>query len=362
MSHDLETQRLQDAEPGAADAAALTPNPSPETVKTPFIFTGKGGEYFRIWIVNLLLTIVTLGIYSAWAKVRNKQYFYANTSVDDATFSYHADPKKILLGRLIAGAFFLLYLGAEYISLALSAVMFAVFLLVLPWVVCKALRFNAANSAYRNVSFQFRGTMAESYKAFLLWPLAGALTLGVLFPFAVYKQQHFIAGRHSYGDTPFEFTASLGRYYRIYLVLAGIVVLGLVAAFSVGMLSSMIGAAIGVVLVPFVIMALYLLLFAGHQAMMANARYQHLSLNAHRTDSDWDTLGYAWLLVTNTLGIALTFGLFIPWAKVRAARYKAKHTWCLVAGNLDGMVADQQSRKGSVGEGMSDFFGIDVGI
>jgi hypothetical protein len=33
-------------------------------------FTGSGAEYFGIWIVNLLLTILTLGIYSAWAKVR----------------------------------------------------------------------------------------------------------------------------------------------------------------------------------------------------------------------------------------------------------------------------------------------------
>src|SRR3954471_6399831 len=47
----------------------------------PFIFSGKGGEYFKIWIVNILLSIVTLGIYSAWAKVRNKQYFYGNTQL-----------------------------------------------------------------------------------------------------------------------------------------------------------------------------------------------------------------------------------------------------------------------------------------
>jgi uncharacterized membrane protein YjgN (DUF898 family) len=39
-------------------------------------FTGRGGEYFGVWIVNLLLTIVTLGIYSPWAKVRRLQYFY----------------------------------------------------------------------------------------------------------------------------------------------------------------------------------------------------------------------------------------------------------------------------------------------
>ena len=56
----------------------------------PFYFTGTGGEYFRIWIVNLILSILTLGIYSAWAKVRTNRYFYGNTQVDDTGFEYHA--------------------------------------------------------------------------------------------------------------------------------------------------------------------------------------------------------------------------------------------------------------------------------
>ena len=37
---------------------------------SPMRFTGIGWEYFRIWVVNMLLTLLTLGIYSAWAKVR----------------------------------------------------------------------------------------------------------------------------------------------------------------------------------------------------------------------------------------------------------------------------------------------------
>jgi Zn-dependent protease with chaperone function len=44
-------------------------------------FTGKGSEYFGIWIVNLLLTILTLGFYSPWAKVRRMHYFYRNTQL-----------------------------------------------------------------------------------------------------------------------------------------------------------------------------------------------------------------------------------------------------------------------------------------
>ena len=78
--------------PGAAAATRIE----------PFQFTGTGGEYFRIWIVNLLLTVLTLGIYSAWAKVRRMRYFYGSTRLAGSAFEYHGKPLQILKGRLIA--------------------------------------------------------------------------------------------------------------------------------------------------------------------------------------------------------------------------------------------------------------------
>ena len=65
-------------------------------------FTGSGAGYFGIWIVNLLLTIVTLGIYSAWAKVRRLQYFYRHTELAGSSFDFHGSPARILIGRVIA--------------------------------------------------------------------------------------------------------------------------------------------------------------------------------------------------------------------------------------------------------------------
>ncbi len=114
-----------------------------KTEERPFVFTGKGGEYF---IVNVFLTIVTLGVYSAWAKVRTQRYFYGNTFLDDSSFEYLADPVKILKGRLIAAFFLIVYIGSDYISWALNAVCFAVLILVTPWIVSKALRFRNHNS------------------------------------------------------------------------------------------------------------------------------------------------------------------------------------------------------------------------
>src|SRR5690348_14861168 len=62
----------------------------PRTADHRFEFHGDAREYFRIWIVNLALGIVTLGIYSAWARVRTQRYFYANTRLAGAPFDYQA--------------------------------------------------------------------------------------------------------------------------------------------------------------------------------------------------------------------------------------------------------------------------------
>ena len=74
-----------------------------------FEFNGSAFEYFKIWIVNIALSIVTLGIYSAWAKVRTKRYFYGNTTLDGSSFEYLANPISILKGRLIVFGFILIY-------------------------------------------------------------------------------------------------------------------------------------------------------------------------------------------------------------------------------------------------------------
>ena len=63
---------------------------SPQPTVTPFEFRGDGAEVFKIWIVSLLLTILTLGIYSAWAEVRSNRYFYSNVYFEGESFRYLA--------------------------------------------------------------------------------------------------------------------------------------------------------------------------------------------------------------------------------------------------------------------------------
>src|SRR5262249_41838533 len=147
---------------GAAPTPALSPR------RLPVEFTGTGGEYFRIWIVNLLLTIVTFGIYSAWAKVRRIQYFYRNTRVDRAGFDYHCRPIPILKGRLIVFVLLVLYNWSFKFSLVAGLIVAALLAAAMPWLLAQSQKFRMHNSSYRGLRFRFHGGAKELYAIYTI--------------------------------------------------------------------------------------------------------------------------------------------------------------------------------------------------
>jgi uncharacterized membrane protein YjgN (DUF898 family) len=161
-----------------------------------FDFTGRNGEYFRIWVVSLFLSVVTLGIYSAWGKVRKKRYLYSHTELDGTGFEFRATPLAILRGRVIA----LVLLGGFALSGHLLPIMQLVFIIILlvltPWIVVAASRFNARNSAWRNITFGFDGGIREAAKVFLALGALAVVTLGLAYPYARMRRARFIIGHH----------------------------------------------------------------------------------------------------------------------------------------------------------------------
>ena len=122
------------------DSASVAAVPA---VEHRVAFHGSGGEYFGIWIVNLVLTILTLGIYSAWAKVRRLKYFYGQTELAGARFDYHGSPRAILVGRLIGLLLFAAYTVATELVSWWTPVVLVLLAVVLPWL----LRNGPANLA-----------------------------------------------------------------------------------------------------------------------------------------------------------------------------------------------------------------------
>jgi len=319
-----------------------------------FTFHGDGKEYFKIWIVNLLLSIVTLGIYSAWAKVRNKKYFYGNTQLDGSSFEYTGDPIAILKGRVIAGVFFLIYAGVGNFSPVLSAIMFMILIVVMPWMVTRSMMFNARNSVYRNVSFRFKEDLKEAFQAFVLWPLAGSLTLGILMPYAIYKQQSFLVNHHRYGTAPFEFSGIAKDYFITF----GIIILVFIGCFVGGALLNAILPPSGI----FLILAGYLMAFVLFSIKIFNLRFNNTALIHHGFKAEMELMSYTKLVLINTLLTALTLGLFRPFAMVRTAHYKAEHLTFIAEGDLNSFIAEEEEEVSALGQEMGDMFDFDFGL
>jgi uncharacterized membrane protein YjgN (DUF898 family) len=210
-------------------------NPNQKT--TPVIFQGKASEYFGIWIVNLLLSLITLGIYSAWAKVRRKKYFYNNTLIENVGFDYHAKPISILKGRIIAVAFFVGYSMSASINPLLPGVFLIIFFLVLPWLVVRGSLFNARNTSYRGLRFDFIGTIGQAVKVFIGLPLLILPTLGLIMPYVAHQKSQFMVNNHRFGLSQFTMQPVIKKYYKVYFIVMVlpvlIAIIGILAAIAI---------------------------------------------------------------------------------------------------------------------------------
>ena len=320
-----------------------------------FRFRGSGGEYFKIWIVNVLLTIMTLGVYSAWAKVRRERYFYSNTWLDDHAFEYLADPLEILKGRAVVFAVISLSVLLIRYHPWLEPGLWVCFIVLTPWIIVKSMRFRLSRTAYRNIRFAFNGTVGETAKAFLLWPGLVPLSLGLLLPYAMYRQKRLLVECSSYGLTPFYFHARPGEFYRVIGLAALIGVFG--GAVAVGASMLIPGTGLFLVAVP-----LIMFLFAFVQAHLQNLVYNNVQLDQYGLQSNFEVRKLLWIVLTNVLGTALTMGLFTPWAKVRLARYRAECMKIQGDGELEHFLADQSRKVDSLGEEFGDAFDLDLAL
>ncbi len=372
--------------PGEPDTPAPPP-PAPRTY--PFAFTGSWREYFRIWLVNLFLSIITVGLYSPWAKVRKKRYFYGNTWVADANFDYHGNPVAILKGRLLAVLAVVAYNLAGHYLPRLGAGLVLVLMIGAPWLISRSLRFNAVNSSYRNLRFHFHGGYLEGLRAiapFLLMPAAALalpavepgqppegplaiagmlvppLVLGIFYPYVVAAIKRYQVRRAAYGSAPFGFDARTRTFYGIYFV-AGLLFTGVMTVTGVTATALM-----AYTMQAWVVLPLAYLLAGGLGLAFTRAKVGNLTFNRSVLDdrvrfaSTLSVPRLARLYIGNLFAIVLTLGLAVPWAVMRTAQYRASCLRLECDGDLEGFLGAVARPVGAAGEQMGEFFDVDLSL
>ncbi|GFO68010.1 membrane protein [Geomonas limicola] len=351
--------------PPATDDAAAAPaaprTPVPEKRRTlTFSFTGNAREYFGIWIVNTLLRIVTLGLYSPWAKVRKRRYFYGNSLLDGAPFDFLADPWAILKGWLIAGLFFGAYSLASRANVIAALAFMLLFFAIFPWVVVRSRIFNLRNTTHRNIHFGFNPDYREAYRVFLWWQLLVPFTGGVLMPYVIFRQKRFLVENSRYGTTPFRFHATAGEFFRIFLPLLILIPLSIGAGVAVAVFfkGDKLAGALPVLIFALIypITALYV------QTAFTNLTWNSTSLGKHRFSCSLRVRDLAWIYLSNAGAVLCSLGLLAPWAAVRTLRYRLRHLTASGVGGFDAIIAASEPQVGAAAEELGDLLGFDLGI
>jgi uncharacterized membrane protein YjgN (DUF898 family) len=396
--HDIDT-------PLARPAAAwpeTTPPPLPGPTRLPVVFTGSGSEYFRIWVVNLLLTIVTLSLYRPFAKARRLAYFHGNTLVGGQPLGFHGDPWKMLRGYLLMLLFGGVYVGASQLSPVAAVVALVAFVALWPALWRASLQFRLANTSWRGVRMAFTGDLAGAYRAMLpgalpwllfvcstlflpnevsadaepAMPAAlpwvfGIATLAMLalMPLSLAWIKRYQHGHYAYAGERSRLEAGTGHFYVfalkvLGLSLAGVVVPGLVFAAGFAWSDGPDAASL-VALIAF--MSFYGVFFLV-TLPYAQSRLQNLVWGATRSrslhfHSALPVLPLGWLGLKNLALVILTLGLYWPFAAVAVARMRLQAVSVEAEGDITqwqaGAVAGQHD---ATGDAAGDFFGIDMGL
>jgi uncharacterized membrane protein YjgN (DUF898 family) len=394
-------------------------NSSSSTILEPanIEFTGTGSEYFRIWFTNLLLTYLTLGIYSAWAKVRREKYFHQNTLVAGYSLDYHGKPIAILKGRVLA--FILLVASSSTALPVVGYIALGIIALAFPFFMQRSLRFRLANSSYRGIRFGFTGSVKDAYLTvapFLIPPLIYAAL--VVFAFVAPERSKTIFNsfpdvgiigtvlavllfggayvafmamfqavwrRYTINNAKFGFLGAATsitkmRYFTITLssMLGFVAVLGLFALAAYYVLPTIRGtkgawiSPIVTAFAPFIFFALYFA-FLGMQAVIA-ARIQNYCWHTHtevRTpkgqrmalfNSKLSISSYAWLQIRNWIFIVLTLGLYRPFALIKSTKARLEAISINNSRFIDFVISAESKAPSAIGDEALDAFDIDFAI
>jgi uncharacterized membrane protein YjgN (DUF898 family) len=344
-------------------------------------FRGCAREYFRVWVVNLCLTLLTAGIFSAWAKVRKKRYLYAHTVLDGTPFQYLGQPFPILKGRVVAAVLFVVYSIASYVSPAVMPFVLAGAVVAAPWVVVRSAAFNARYSAFRNMTFRFDSDYVSALRTIYWlglipalvvgtifdwwgnWMLAAAAfgIFGLLFPWWMQRLKRFIVGNTEFGGERAELSTTGGQFFRIYF-LGGLIVsaFGMLAAFLVPL--AMRASRHAWMLAPAMIYFGYVVAFAYVRANTGNLVWNNARVGPLRFQSTLRAGDLLKLYVSNAIGIVASAGLLIPWAVVRTLEYRVDHMRVLLEGGLERFRAMEGDAVAAAGAEVGEFFDVDLSL
>jgi uncharacterized membrane protein YjgN (DUF898 family) len=384
-------------------------------------FSGTGGEYFRVWIVNVLLSIVTLGLYTPWARRRTARWFYDHTLIASSPLEFTAPLRKMVFSFILFALLYIAYQIAAETGQETMVLFFIIAAAVLaPYIWGSAMRFRLASTRWRGLQLHFAAGWKDVYLAswpiFVMaatWiaisfglemlaadlgapavrkprgvqfpvvspPMWGLIALGVVVSLLCiirveFNYKSLLVLRAGIGKQRGRWKPVYSDFVRIWgatiaVLLAGIALILALGAGALYTLQTLFSNARGpamFVLILVTVLAVFLGLIlvsaparAYREARMFKLIWSNVGLSQiARFKCDLKHWPFVRLRLKNLLLTLLTLGFYRPFARVSEYRMKADSVTLHVKGGLDQLVGDLVKQQEGIGDALADAAGLDI--
>lgn len=383
-------------------------------------FTAKGNDYFKIWITNLALTIITLGIYYPWAKARQQRYFWAHTVVGDHALGFHGRAQSMFKGYAIAAFLSALYYGLSKISPEYGSAMLIILAIIYPVLFRASLRFLLLNTSWRGLRFKFKATVKQSYQylsssivvscLITLIPLVLVYVYGELFdtvnndinwksytpalvstlllvifgvPIAYFYIKKFQRDFYSFANIQTRLNANSWGFFKI---LIKTILFSIFISIIIGVIGAILGLFFGIFssifanpylkstsfdifiyLLIFSVFFIYFLYFivvnSYFNSRIFNFFWGNIVSSNLTMNADLKLKPLIFLNSKNWILILLSLGLYYPFAKVASTRMQLESLSIQTSLDFDQLVSDASiENENNLGQAMTDLFDFDFGF
>ena len=307
-----------------------------------FHFTGKGSKLFGIVIVNLLLTIITLGFYYPWAKAALLQYLYKETQLAGSAFTFHGTGKEMFKGFiraiLIFGALYgIVFLCTHYQMPFLGlAILYLGFFILIPFIIHGSIKYRLSRSSWRGIHFGYRGKLKVLSKKLYLNLFLTIITFGIYGAWLTINLRKYTISNIRYGDVSFKYKGEGAQLFGI--ILAGY----LLSLVTLGIYS-----------------------FWWYKDLY-NYFITNITLHQKRKEipvkSSIDGVGLLKLMIGNIIIIVFSLGIAYPWAQVRSMKYFCNNIFVGKGLDPDAVNQTEKQFKDATGEDLGDMLDMDLSI
>lgn len=299
-------------------------------------YHGKWTTLLGMHIMNNLLTVLTLGFYSFWGKVKIRKYLLGSTELMGERLTYTGTGKELLAGWWKASIVIALAYGgpqilARFVHPAFALALLPVMMVLIPFALASSRRYRLSRTTWHGVRFSFGGRPLDYVKLYVKGSLLTFFTLGFYSPYFHARKELFWRSNTGYGTGSFKYTGEGKDLWRDFLK---------------------------AMLLQIPTLGLYWFRYKAKVARYdwANTSFGGLTFSSNLTGRR--LLGFQ---AANILLVVLTLGFALPLVKARNIEFMAAHL------NMKGDVefnrlSQTAPAARAVGDGLASVFDVDLGM